>query len=96
MCTAGTGEKFPGFGGGDTAGPVGQQHRGQVTCCFGGSEREASKHLGRATVGTWVSLFSVSAPASIALFWVDSDHVTRGPNPFLGDTLSLALKALPV
>lgn len=72
-----------------------QQHRGQGTCCFGGSEREGSERLGRAGVKTWVSLLPVSAPASIALFWVDSDHVTPDPNPFLGDSeaLNLALKA---
>lgn len=95
MCTAGVGGKVLGSAGGDTAGTMGQQRRGPVTCCFGGTERELSECLGRARMRTWVSSFSVSAPASIALPWVDSDHVTLCPNPFLGDALSLALKTLP-
>lgn len=65
-----------------------------VTCCFGGTERELSECLGRARMRTWVSWFSVNVLASIALPWVDSDHVTLCPNPYLGDALSLALKAL--
>lgn len=67
----------------------------QVTCCFGGPEREVSGHLGRARASTWVSLLPVSAPISVAFFWVDSVRGTPSPNPFLRDTLSLALEVLP-